>query len=127
LLDEIPAQVRLFLEERIHSVAQLELLLLLKNDPGKAWAAAEASRALAVPGEMAAAHLSELQGAGLLASSGGLEASFRYGPQSTELSQLVESLATIYQERRVSLITLIYSRPVDKVRTFADAFRFRKD
>jgi hypothetical protein len=126
-LDEIPAQVRLFLEERIHSVAQLELLLLLKNDATKTWAAPEASRTLAVPVEMAATHLSELQVAGLLAASGDNEPSFRYHPVSGELDELVESLATIYQERRVSVITLIYSKPVDKVRTFADAFRFRKD
>ncbi len=126
-MDEIPSQVRLFLEERIHSVAQLELLLLLKSDPGKAWAAPDASRTLAVPLEMAATHLSELQVAGLLSASGGSQPSFRYQPASSDLEHLVESLATVYQERRVSVITLIYSKPVDKVRTFADAFRFRKD
>ena len=46
---------------------------------------------------------------------------------SNELDELVGSLEKVYEERRVSVITLIYSKPVDKVRTFADAFRLRKD
>jgi hypothetical protein len=125
-LEEIPAQLKLFLEERIHSVAQLELLLLLRGDPAKAWTLDEASRALAVPAEMAASQLGELQVAGLL-SAAASPPTFRYQPRSGELDQLVASLAQLYQERRVSVITLIYSKPVDKVRTFADAFRLRKD
>jgi len=126
-LDEIPSHVRLFLEERIHSVAQIELLLLLKKDPGRTWTAPDASRALAVPAEMAATHLAELQTAGLLSMVSASQAAYRYQPNTAELDELVESLAQVYQERRVSVITLIYSKPVDKVRTFADAFRFRKD
>jgi hypothetical protein len=125
-LEEIPTQLQLFLEERIHSVAQLELLLLLRSNPAKAWTLDEASRALAVPAEMAGSQLGELQVAGLLESMGN-PSSLRYRPQTRELDELVASLAQLYQERRVSVITLIYSKPVDKVRTFADAFRLRKD
>jgi hypothetical protein len=125
-LEEIPAQLKLFLEARIHSVAQLELLLLLRSDPAKAWSLDDASRALAVPAEMAGSQLGELQVAGLLTSTGNPPV-FRYQPQSGELDQLVASLAQLYHQRRVSVITLIYSKPVDKVRTFADAFRLRKD
>ena len=125
-MEEIPSQLKLFLEERIHSVAQLELLLLLRSDPAKAWSLDDASRALAVPAEMAGSQLGELQVAGLLTSTNSPPA-FRYQPHSVELDQLVASLAQLYQERRVSVITLIYSKPVDKVRTFADAFRLRKD
>ena len=44
-----------------------------------------------------------------------------------ELDQAVVRLAKDYAERRVTVITLIFSKPVDKLRTFADAFRLRKD
>jgi hypothetical protein len=30
-------------------------------------------------------------------------------------------------KRRVTVINSIYSKPIDKIRTFADAFRLRKD
>jgi hypothetical protein len=43
------------------------------------------------------------------------------------LDAAVAQLAKDYAERRVSVITLIFSKPVDKLRTFADAFRLRKD
>ena len=117
----------MFLEERIHSVAQLELLLLLKNSPAQAWTPQQASRALAVPVEMTSGLLAELHVAGLFASTAAAEPQFQYRPRSVELDQLVDALAQVYDERRVSVITLIYSKPVDKVRTFADAFRLRKD
>jgi hypothetical protein len=127
VLDDIPFHVRQFLEERIHSVAQLELLLLLKKDAGRSWTAQQTSQTLAVPVEMTAAQLAELHIAGLLAVTAPLDPQFSYLPKSQELDELVGSLQKVYEERRVSVITLIYSKPVDKVRTFADAFRLRKD
>ena len=33
----------------------------------------------------------------------------------------------VYRERRVAVITQIYSRPVKKVQTFADSFRLRRE
>jgi hypothetical protein len=127
VLDDIPLHVRQFLEERIHSVAQLELLLLLKKDAGRTWTAQQASQTLAVPIEVSATQLSELHVAGLLAVTAPPHPQFRYQPKSNELDELVGNLEKVYEERRVSVITLIYSKPVDKVRTFADAFRLRKD
>jgi hypothetical protein len=38
----------------------------------------------------------------------------------------VGDLAATYAERRVAVITLIASRPMDNVRAFSDAFRLRK-
>ena len=126
-MDDIPANVGQFLEERIHSVAQLELLLLLKKDDSRTWTAQQTSQTLAVPVEMTAAQLAELHVAGLLAVTAPPDPQYSYRPKSKELDQVVGSLQQVYEERRVSVITLIYSKPVDKVRTFADAFRLRKD
>jgi len=84
-VDEIPPQVKLFLEERIQSVAQLELVLLLKNDPAKVWTPAEASRTLAVPAEMATMHLAELQAAGLLSPAPAVEGGLRYANELVSL------------------------------------------
>jgi hypothetical protein len=39
----------------------------------------------------------------------------------------VKDLATAYKGRPVKIIEAIYNRKTDAVRSFADAFKFRKD
>jgi hypothetical protein len=54
-------------------------------------------------------------------------AAFRFDPRTTELAQAIEELARAYADRRVTVIGLIFAKPLDKIRSFADAFRIRKD
>ena len=44
-----------------------------------------------------------------------------------DLHRAVAGLAREYAARRVTVIGLIFSKPVDKIRSFADAFRLRRD
>ena len=60
---------------------------------------------------------------GLLAKEGD---SFVFRPRSAELEQRAMSLAACARERRTAVITAIFSGPSVAVRTFADAFRFKK-
>ena len=127
MTDDFPQDLKAFLAENVRSVAQLEALLLLRRERERAWTAAEVSRALYTTEEMCTSQLSELEARGLL--HGNVESAkvYRYQPQSAELEELVNRLATLYAERRVSLITAIYSEPGGKIRTFAEAFRFFKE
>jgi hypothetical protein len=52
---------------------------------------------------------------------------YRYAPRTDDLGQAVAQLAREYPVYRVSIVNLIFSKPIDKIRTFADAFRFTKD
>jgi hypothetical protein len=54
------------------------------------------------------------------------EPAFRYRTAG-ETEQSIERLAELYKERRVSIISLIYSKPHQQVQAFADAFKIRKD
>jgi hypothetical protein len=36
-------------------------------------------------------------------------------------------LAGCYNELRVTVVGVLYSRPVDRIRVFADAFRIRRE
>lgn len=125
--DAFPEEIRQFLAEHISSVAQLEVLLLLRGEPDRAWTADEVSTALATTSEMATEQLSDLQNRGLVASTAGNSPAWQYKPATAELDERVGRLDQTYNERRVAVITVIYSQPLDKVRTFADAFRLRKD
>lgn len=127
MTEAFPDDVRQFIADYIHSVAELEVLLLLKGSGERSWSAEELSKSLYTSGEMAGTQLADLSARGLLRSEGDAPPSYRYAPQTKELEHLVSQLDDIYQQRRVSVITLIYSKPVDKVRTFADAFRLRKE
>ena len=51
---------------------------------------------------------------------------YRYNPASDELNQIVSQLATAYATQRVAVLTLIFTKPVDKVRLFKEAFRMIK-
>jgi hypothetical protein len=127
-LSELPDDVRQFVVCNISSVTQLETLLLLRGDREREWTADEMSHALRAAVRGMADQLSELVSEGLVYLTYSPEARYRYRPSADEpLDSLVGRLAELYQERRVAVISLIYSEPVNKARSFADSFRIRKD
>lgn len=127
MTESFPDDVRQFVADYIHSVAELEVLLLLKESGDRLWSAEDVGTALYTSGEMVGTQLGDLSARGLLQTPEGDPLRYQYAPQNKELEQLVARLDEIYQQRRVSVITMIYSKPVDKVRTFADSFRLRRD
>ena len=106
---------------------QLEILLLLHQHPGRAWTAETVARELRISALSAGDRLEDLTRAAILSRVEGGTAEYGYAPASPKLEEAVSGLATAYAERRVTVINLIFSKPVDKIRTFADAFRLRKD
>ena len=55
------------------------------------------------------------------------EPSYRYAPRNRDLLDGVDALADAYAVRRVAVITFIIAKPSDRIRSFADAFRLRRD
>lgn len=104
----------------------LEILLLLFTQPAQELSAEEVSRKLCTRTESAATHLGELERAKLLVVIGTEPPKYRFnlaGPQSA----VVADLEKTYKQRRVSVISFIYTKPSDPLRAFSDAFRLRKD
>lgn len=118
----IPERVRRLIDAHIHSVEQLEVLLLVRRDPARAWTADEVSRELVTQEESVRARLEDLTARGFVRREG---VSYAYVP--SRLDGAVDELAQCYATRRVSIISLIFSKPSDAIRTFADAFRLRRD
>jgi predicted ArsR family transcriptional regulator len=125
MTDDFPADVRKFLLENIDSVEQLEVLLLLKAESERSWNADEVSQKLCTASESAAKRLADLATLGLI-SVQQPPLTYRYAAQEAG-DRLIASLADVYKERRVAVISLIYSKPTDQVKAFADAFRLRKE
>lgn len=124
-MSSLPDDVYRFLYHNIDSVEQLEVLLLLNQSPERGWTAEEIARALYSHPSSILHRLTSLAGRGLLRE---LEpACFQYAPRSTELHDTVSRVAETYRERRVAVITLIASKPIENVRAFSDAFRIRRN
>jgi hypothetical protein len=125
--EKIPETVRRFIIEHINSVEALEILLLLFNAQSDEWSATEVSRKLCTSVESATARLNELQLGKLLLAISADPVKYRFNSGDDQLIALVGELEKVYKERRVSVISLIYSKPSEPLRAFADAFRLRKE
>jgi hypothetical protein len=128
LAGEIPKHVERFISDHIDSVELIEVLLLVKRSRDREWTAQEVSERLYTSLRSAAHRLEALRASRLVAvREEGAHAHHRYEPADAALGRAVDDLENVYAERRTRVINLIFSRPDDKIRTFADAFRIRED
>ena len=123
----ISKEVEQFIYDNINSVEQLEVLLLLAAEPQREWSAARVSQELRIQPESAANRLADLHSRGILDSKPEAEPQYSYKPRTKALQDAVSGLVRTYKERRVAVISLIFSKPTDNVRVFADAFRLKKE
>jgi hypothetical protein len=124
---DLPEAVCRFIADHIDSVEQLEILLLLYQHPERSWTTESVARELRISALSAGDRLKDMARSSLLSKVQGGEGEYRYAPDNQQLAEAVAGLATAYSERRVTVINLIFSKPIDKIRTFADAFRLRRD
>jgi hypothetical protein len=123
---DIDPRVRRFILENIHSVEQLETLLLLHGDPVRWWTALQVSTELYTSLPSADNRLRDLAARKLLVIESSDSPKYRFEPEDAEASALVDLLANTYRQRRVTVITLVFSQPQDAIRDLADAFRIGK-
>jgi hypothetical protein len=119
-------RVRRFILEHVHSVEQLEVLLLLHRDPARWWTAGQVSMELYTSLASADDRLRDLAARTLLVVEPTRPPRYRYEPGTEEARDVVGLLAETYRERRVTVITLVFSKPQDAIRDLADAFRIGK-
>jgi hypothetical protein len=124
--DDFPAELRAFIAQHIESLAQLEALLRMRQDRARGWDAAALAREIYITEDMAAGIVADLERRGFVQRASEPPV-FRYAPANADFERLIEQLAALYHERRVAVITEIYSNPTKKVQTFADAFRLRRE
>ncbi|HKS89029.1 MAG TPA: hypothetical protein VJR70_06280 [Stellaceae bacterium] len=118
------AAVLSFVRSAIKSSWSLELLLLLHRDPQRLWSGEALVRELRGSPPLVNESLTALRAAGIVEIA---EAGARYRPQSRELGELAAALVELYQQKPTTVLHTIFNAPSDKIRSFADAFLFRKD
>jgi hypothetical protein len=112
-----------FIATSISSVWALELLLLLKRDPTKAWDAENLIRELRSSPVVIEEALKRLQSAGLVMQDGG--PTYRYQAASAHFDELVSELEKAYATRPMTVINAIVAAPSGKLRAFSDAFKLK--
>ena len=122
--DQIPSQVETFVSSCIGSIAELELLLLLAEDPAKAWTVDSVARQLYVTPASVEAVFVQMTAKGLL--SRGADG-YRFSPRTPDVVETVSTLKDLYAKRRLKVMEMIYAGPTEKYQSFADAFRLRKN
>lgn len=121
----IPQHLKEFLIECIESVSQLELLLIIFKTQNKKWNAAAMAREMRTHPSTALKQMNILSDKGILRKES--EDTFIYTPENSELHKKLVDLSELYNERPVAIVTFIYKSPTEKLKGFADAFKFKKD
>lgn len=123
--DPLPEDVRRFLSGNIGSIWHLEVLLLLQGEPHKTWAAQQTASTLYIDVNMTEVLLENLRNAGLVHFDSTAKG-YRFQVGNDGVSATISEIATLYRQRRLSVISAIYSESRDEIRNFADAFHMRK-
>jgi hypothetical protein len=118
--------VRALILEKIDSIEHIEILLYLAANPDVPTTADAVAQKLRISADSAALRLADLAQKGLARASDTPPA-YVFHPESERLAAAVAKLQAAYRERRVSVINLIFSKPLAKIQVFADAFKIRKD
>jgi hypothetical protein len=122
----IPREVRSFVADHIHSITQLELLLLLHGDRDQAYTAADASRALRAPERLMGGQLADFYAAGVLTADESVPPAYRFAASGRH-ARSVDALAESVRQRKRAVHDLILRGPSSDVQVFSDAFRLRRD
>jgi len=127
MANDFPAEIEQFIGQNVESLAQLEMLLLLRSESSRSWSCFDLARQLYITPDVCTGIIADLERRGFVLRDAADSTLIRYRSGGASFDQLIDQLASLYQQRRVAVITLIYSKPVKKVQTFADAFRLRRE
>ena len=123
--DNLPSNVRDFLNRFIRSVEQLEILLLVSARGELAWSAAQVYDVILSSESSVARWLEELTRARLLVREAESPSCFR-ASDDPAVAEQIAALRHAYKTVPTRLIEAIYKRDVDAVQGFADAFKIKE-
>jgi predicted ArsR family transcriptional regulator len=109
--EAFPQEILAFLDANIESVEQLEILRLLSINRGRSWSVAALARQVQTSPRLMAGHLATLEARGLLTVRKQGAPVYLFGSSTPESARMLNDLLQCYNERPVSMIKRIYSRP----------------
>lgn len=119
------ARILGFVGKAFNSIWPLELLLVLCQENRDRWQVKALIRELRANTEVVTQGLEALTTAGFVAVDS--DQGYRLEPASPDMDDMARALADLYKRKPRAVMRAIFSAPKDKIQTFADAFRMRKD
>ncbi|MGH2947192.1 MAG: hypothetical protein ACRDPC_13210 [Solirubrobacteraceae bacterium] len=119
----LPREARWLVQRQVHSVGELDLLVLLHSDRARSWSVQEVCETLWCPDTWAEIQLEALRTGGLAEVQDGR---WRFAPAEPALERATDALADAYRTRKADVVRLVFARG-DDLDAFADAFRLRRD
>lgn len=118
--------LRTFLQQRLATIEQVEIVLLLMRDKSKSWTAPEVAAALGTAPESAAMRLFLLASSGLIMFEPAGLPRYRYAGGDAATDELLQELAAVYASDRDAVTALVDAPAPDPIRSFADAFKLKR-
>jgi hypothetical protein len=119
----LPQPVHELITRRIDSVAELEALLLLFNEPQLRWDVGTVARRLYISEAKATTALRNLSTRGLARAD---DERWRFDPEEPALADVVRALSELYTQRLVVITALIHGKTGRGIEEFARAFVLRR-
>ena len=123
----MPDDLRRFILTSIQSVPFVEAILLFMGQAGLSLDAPTVARRLYVSETTATELAAALAASGIVEPVEGSAASWRFAPQSKDLTRMLHLLAAYYSSHLIEVTDLIHSTGARKAQRFADAFRLRRE
>jgi hypothetical protein len=105
--ERLPRAVRALIRDHVHSVGELDLLMLLHAQSDRIWTAEDVSATLGAPVAWAATQLQRLEAAGLLV---GDDNGWRSRPQPAAQRDALDALDALHRTRRRDLVRYVFAQ-----------------
>jgi hypothetical protein len=110
----IPFELRQFIRANVNSIEQLEVLILLSDNPSRVWSASEVFRHVQSSEKSVLDCLEGFRVTGLASRTP--DGLFCFSSHDAELAKTASVLARVYRERRISVIVCIYENQRDSIK-----------
>ncbi len=126
-LEPLTQVVQELIRERIHSIEELEALMLLRAEPLRHWSDSAVAEALKISPALTRSALQLLVQKGLCSALSSDNSSTKFDPETPALEARVEQLAEAYGAHRIEVLVFISQSAISRVRSgalrvFAQAF-----
>lgn len=121
----VSERLKAFLEQRLSSLDQIEVVMLLRADSARSWTAPEVAAALGTAPETAAMRLFLLASGGLIAFEPSTIPRYRYASVDGETNSMLQELSEVLDANRDAVMAAV-AAPRDPIRSFSDAFKLKK-
>jgi hypothetical protein len=120
---DLPEGIPQFLAQNVHSVEQLEILLLLRASPDHVWTVREVYQRVLTNEKSVEQSLGKLCAHDLIHRA--YEGAFQF-KTSPETEKILEELARLYKEKPTRILYALYGAQRPELEAFTQAFRVRK-